>query len=56
MGVGGQGSQYTQKSHTLTFWSWETLKVLNVEVLTVYNDCTCMRVCVCACVCTFLRV
>ena len=30
VGVGGQGSQYTQKSYTLTFWCWETLKSHNV--------------------------
>ena len=28
--VGGQGSQCTQTSHTLTYWSWETLKSHNV--------------------------
>ena len=30
VGVGGQVSQCTQKSHTLNFWSWETLKSHNV--------------------------
>ena len=45
--VGGQGSQYTQKSHTLTFWSWETLKSQNVwclcEVKLVLYLCVCLH-------------
>ena len=50
VGVGGQGSQYTQKWHTLTFWSWETLKSHNVWCF-VWGKIGVVSVCVFVWVC-----